>query len=227
MILVFDTVSRFCICGLYQGETCLARLCEDLGKGHGEHLIDQMRALLHQTGMDKTMISHIGVCTGPGSFTGMRIGVATARALALSLNVGAVGVSRFEALYCAMQQKFEQGKNCTVILPGPQDKFFVQFFNAHGVALDLPHQATIEEIAAQKPQLILSSQDDRETIIAALKGCNFIDFEILTFDRQTEFDALASIITAMKLDGKGAQQSRPSPLYMRAPDAKLQTPLNL
>jgi len=151
LILALDSVTELCHCALYRQGVFLARQCDELGKGHGEHLIGQIETLLHQTGVDKNSISRIGVNVGPGSFTGMRIGVATARSLARALAIEAVGVNRFEAIHYGIRQAYSQQEECShvIILPSVQNKFSVQIFDEIGQALTPPHQAKGEEIIAQ------------------------------------------------------------------------------
>lgn len=71
---------------------------EDMGTGQAERLMPLLEELLVEAGLCWRDIGRIGVGVGPGNFTGVRIGVAAARGLALSLGVRAVGVSVLEAL---------------------------------------------------------------------------------------------------------------------------------
>lgn len=67
-------------------------------RGHAEALMGLIDDVLTEAGADYAALTKIGVCTGPGSFTGVRVGVASARGLALGLGIPAIGVSRLEAL---------------------------------------------------------------------------------------------------------------------------------
>jgi len=218
LTLALDTVTGLCACALYQHGVCLARLCDDIGKGHGEHLIGQIEMLISRADIDKSAISHIGVNTGPGSFTGMRIGVATVRALGLALQIKAVGVNRFEAIRYAVAQAGSQQNNrpCAVILPAVQDQFSIQIFEANGTPLSLPYQATVEEIIAQLPPCpIVLSGNANETIAAELKNRRLIDVDRVDVTPEAELDAIAAIATAAS-----PPYQPPIPLYMRPADAK-------
>lgn len=95
-----------------------------MDRGHAEALFPMIDAVLAEAEADMDAITRIGVCTGPGSFTGVRIGVAAARGLALGLGVPAIGVTRFEALYRPGDTK--------VILPGRGGEVMAQDFAANG-----------------------------------------------------------------------------------------------
>ena len=69
-----------------------------MARGHAEALFPMIEDVLAEGHVAWTDISRIGVCTGPGSFTGIRAGVAAARGLALGLGVPAVGITRLEAV---------------------------------------------------------------------------------------------------------------------------------
>ncbi|MGR3467734.1 MAG: tRNA (adenosine(37)-N6)-threonylcarbamoyltransferase complex dimerization subunit type 1 TsaB [Shimia sp.] len=69
-----------------------------MAKGQAEALFPLSEALLGQAGLGWRDLTRLAVCTGPGNFTGIRIGVSAVRGLALSLGVPAIGVSTFEAV---------------------------------------------------------------------------------------------------------------------------------
>ena len=69
-----------------------------MDRGHAERLFPLIDACMAEAGLAPNTLDLIAVCTGPGNFTGARIGVAAARGLALSASAISVGVDRFEAL---------------------------------------------------------------------------------------------------------------------------------
>ena len=66
-------------------------------RGQAERLMTLLNGLLEGASLDWSDIAKIGVCTGPGNFTGIRIAVSAARGLALGLEIPAIGISSFEA----------------------------------------------------------------------------------------------------------------------------------
>ncbi|WP_444870364.1 tRNA (adenosine(37)-N6)-threonylcarbamoyltransferase complex dimerization subunit type 1 TsaB [Rhodobacter capsulatus] len=98
LVLGFDTSAAHCAAALVRGGTVLATRAEDMAKGQAERLMPLLEELLAEAGLGWHDLDALGVGTGPGNFTGVRISVAAARGLALGLGIPAVGVSVFEAL---------------------------------------------------------------------------------------------------------------------------------
>lgn len=98
LTLAFDATAGRCAVGLFDGGAPVAERVEAMDRGHAERLFPLFAACLEEAGLPPEDIDLIAVCTGPGNFTGARIGVAAARGLALSANAVAVGVDRLEAL---------------------------------------------------------------------------------------------------------------------------------
>lgn len=98
LILGIDSSAAQCAAALVlDGETRVTR-AEPMTKGQAERLAPLVQALLAEAGAAPADLSAIAVCTGPGNFTGVRIGVAFARGLSLSVGRPAVGVPRLDAL---------------------------------------------------------------------------------------------------------------------------------
>jgi tRNA threonylcarbamoyladenosine biosynthesis protein TsaB len=76
-----------------RGETLLREDYEERDSGHAERLMPMLDTLMHNAGVTFAEIDRIAVTIGPGSFTGLRIGVATARALSLALNKPTVAMT--------------------------------------------------------------------------------------------------------------------------------------
>jgi tRNA threonylcarbamoyladenosine biosynthesis protein TsaB len=102
VILAFDTATASTIVGVLDGETLVeARHDPPLG-GRPEHA-PRLLPLVHDVVDDWDAIDRIGVGIGPGSFTGLRIGIATARALAQARGLPLVGVSTLEVIARRLQ----------------------------------------------------------------------------------------------------------------------------
>ena len=93
VVLGFDTSAAHCAAALLRGDAILAHRHEEMGKGQAERLFPLLEDLLSEAGLTWRDLHVIGVGIGPGNFTGIRIAVAAARGLALSLGIPAIGIS--------------------------------------------------------------------------------------------------------------------------------------
>jgi len=95
--LAFDTSGPWCSVALVSGNQVLAHRHEAMERGQGERLFEVIAKTMKDAGAGWADLAAIGVGTGPGNFTGIRIGVSAARGLSLGLGIPAIGVDRFEA----------------------------------------------------------------------------------------------------------------------------------
>jgi tRNA threonylcarbamoyladenosine biosynthesis protein TsaB len=101
-VLVVDTALGLCTAGLFEVEGAdvrrLGLRSEPMAKGHSERLAGFARDTMAEAGLDFGAIDRIGVTAGPGSFTGLRVGLAFAQGLGAALDRPVVGVSSLDAL---------------------------------------------------------------------------------------------------------------------------------
>lgn len=97
-ILAFDTSGSWCAVALLVADRVRAQRFEPMARGQGERLFPVIEETMAEAAIGWADLAAIGVGTGPGNFTGIRIGVAAARGLALGLRIPAIGIDRFAAL---------------------------------------------------------------------------------------------------------------------------------
>lgn len=98
LILGIDTATKSCTVGLVKDGEVLVNYEVNIGMTHSEGLLPQIEQIFSRTGINKKDIELISVSIGPGSFTGLRIGLATAEAMAYSWKIPLTGVNTLKAL---------------------------------------------------------------------------------------------------------------------------------
>jgi tRNA threonylcarbamoyladenosine biosynthesis protein TsaB len=198
--LVIDSATEACSAALFEGDELLAGAWEVIGRGHAERLVPMIAELPGKGRAERVVVS-----LGPGSFTGVRIGLAAARALGLAWRAEVLGYPTL-ALVAAMARAEHPGP-LTVCMTGGHGEWFVQDFGADG----LPEH----DLRSQTPEAALN--DIRYSVAAGSKAR-----ELLQYDGAgtTVLDILPDARTFPLLP-KALLTSSLAPLYGRPPDARL------
>src|SRR5687768_8857980 len=100
LVLAFDTTLGACSAAIFDAGAgrLLAHAYEPLERGHAERLVGMVRDVLFRSGVEISAIDRIAVTVGPGTFTGVRIGLALARGLKLALGTPVCGLTSLEAI---------------------------------------------------------------------------------------------------------------------------------
>ncbi len=125
-ILAFDTSAAYCAAALLSGDQIVADVHIPMEKGQSEALLPLLEQILATANLRWQDLTALAVGTGPGNFTGVRIAVATARGLALGLQIPAIGVTRLAAL------AYGHPRPITVIEDARRDQVYVQTFTDNG-----------------------------------------------------------------------------------------------
>ncbi len=120
-VLAIDTSTSVLRLALRFGSDRVVKLNEDIGASHGQMLIRKIQDLLNGAGIQTRQLGALVICTGPGSFTGLRIGLAAAKGIAEALDIPIVGVSLFDI--AALKLKGVAGEVC-VVVPFKRDECF-------------------------------------------------------------------------------------------------------
>lgn len=145
------------------GEDNVEVLIEEIAKGHAEILFDRVQTLLTRASATYADLTHISVTTGPGSFTGLRIGISAARGLAVALKIPVVGVPNLFALSLSV----ETGP-VDVILDARRSEYYVQSFSAPGVPASKAALIPVEAALASYPDPGATAITDPQVDIAKL-----------------------------------------------------------
>jgi tRNA threonylcarbamoyladenosine biosynthesis protein TsaB len=219
-LLAFDTclgavsaaVCRVDAAGLH----VLADAYEARTTGHAERLMPIIEDTVARSGIGLRDIDRLAVSLGPGSFTGVRIGVAAARALALATGKPALGVTSLAAMAHEARQVLgdrAKGRLLAVAVDARAGMTYVQLFEDGGTTRPPVLVAAAEAadmIGAQRSCIVVGS-----AAVAVADAIAGGQAEVALVDLQPHARAVAAL--AADLDPGGA----PRPLYLRRPDAKL------
>lgn len=128
IILAIDTCEGSCSAALVAGDAVLAARSEAIGRGHAERLLPMIDEMLHEAGYTYDGVERIAVTVGPGTFTGLRIGLSVARGLGLALNKPVIGLTSLQVL--AAQAGAGEGERVHAVLMGRGGQAFYQAFSA-------------------------------------------------------------------------------------------------
>ena len=198
MILVIETATAACSAALVEGEAVIDERHELVGRGHAERLVPMIEALL--AGRRPTSIL---VDCGPGSFTGVRVGLAAAHGLALGWGVPLAGFSSMAAVAAAPGLG---GGEIAVALEGGHGQLFVQTFGEEVMRpLDTLRSLPPAEAAAAIRAHRVAGSGARALVSARGGG---VAIELLP--RAADVVRLPLALRSLP----------PRPIYGRAPDAK-------
>lgn len=199
-MLAIECATEACSLALFEGETLLGARHEILGRGHAEHLVPLIASL-----PDRGRAQDIRVSLGPGSFTGVRIGLAAARALGLAWNAAVTGYPTL-ALVATMARLRHPGP-VSVCMAGGHGEWFVQNFRPDG----LPE----EEVCSVTPAIAATGWNHR-----TLAGNRVREMAALDDRARDVFDILPDARFVPDLPA-ALFSAELTPIYGRGPDTRL------
>lgn len=163
IVLAIDTSGPRLQLALAGGELAACHV-EDIAKGHAEILFDRIGQLLAEQGVTYGQLTRLAVTTGPGSFTGLRIGISAARGLALALDLPVIGMPNLLALSLGA----EPGQPVDVVIDARRDEFYAQSFAGPGAPQTPPALLTGEAARTRYPHEGASMISDPQVDILRL-----------------------------------------------------------
>jgi tRNA threonylcarbamoyladenosine biosynthesis protein TsaB len=199
MWLALDTSLDACTLALVEAGYVVAEIQQIIGKGHAEILPLLLDDLLKQNAHPK--VDAIAVCVGPGSFTGLRVGLAAAKALGLAWAVPVHGVSSLEAV--AHAARANQNGPMLIVHDAKRGQVYAQSFG-HDALPDM--QAMLPEQAADIALHHILSVAGSGVAMVRQHAPHLIGIDCLPYPEPLSLVACAHLPA--------------DPLYVRPPDAK-------
>ncbi|HYY37088.1 MAG TPA: tRNA (adenosine(37)-N6)-threonylcarbamoyltransferase complex dimerization subunit type 1 TsaB [Xanthobacteraceae bacterium] len=221
-VLAIDTALEACSAavldtsgGITASETAI------MTRGHAEALMPLLARVMIRAGIEFGDLDRIAVTTGPGSFTGLRVGISAARGIALAAGKSAIGLSTL-AGFAAPLIAEDDSTQVVAAIDARHDHIYLQVFGVNGRTLVGPRTATVRDAARAAmtaPARIIGSAAKK---LAA------------AWPKGAEPPLLVEQLGAPDIDwiarlGAAAAEAHgpPKPLYLRAPDAQPQNAARL
>lgn len=196
-LLAIDTSGRACSLALFEDDILIAERHEEIGRGHAERIIPWIAALPGGGRADAILVG-----CGPGSFTGLRVGIAAARALGLGWGVPVHGFGSLGLIAASV----EGVEPVQVAIEGGHGEVFVQCFTTGPFSILSDIQSLTPDAAAEQLAGDTIYGSGAACVVAA-KGSG----------KAYAAEARAALVLSLP---EASRNLCPSPIYGRAPDAK-------
>jgi len=137
LILSIETATRAGSLALARGTELLASYVGDAGSSHSTHLLEEIEKMLDEAGVTLADMDAFSVAAGPGSFTGLRIGLATVKSFAATLNRPCVGIQTLHAV----AHSAGESDATIALLPAGRGEVFAQRFAVTEVGIVQPFES--------------------------------------------------------------------------------------
>ena len=212
-VLAFDCSGAACSVALWVDGQIVAQHFAAMARGQAEVLMPQIERVMSEAGLDFSALEAIATAIGPGSFTGLRLGLAAARGLALAAGRPLVAVTSFEALLAGLSTVERAGRPVAVAIDSRRGPVFAQLFDGEGSPCGPPvslEPAEFDTWLPPDPVVILA--DIAADLPPARPGRSLYRAAIRAAD-------IARLVAGFGTPGIG--RLNPVPLYLRAPDVTL------
>ncbi|WP_135081639.1 tRNA (adenosine(37)-N6)-threonylcarbamoyltransferase complex dimerization subunit type 1 TsaB [Terasakiella sp. SH-1] len=216
-ILAMDTAAAACSVALWQEGAVTHHVLEEMARGHAEKLLPLVQNLLQDADVSIEDLDALAVTVGPGAFTGLRIGLASARGFAAASGKPVIGVTTLESLAHGTGQQA-----CPILcaLDAKRADLYAQLFDGDGLPLSEPVARLPENVVDLLPEdctqvVVAGDSFSRLKDLLAEKGVKAIPSDV----RLPNAHDVVEIAAGKGLPKEG--EGRPSAFYIRPPDAAL------
>jgi tRNA threonylcarbamoyladenosine biosynthesis protein TsaB len=202
------------------GERVLAHRFEVRTRGHAEALMPMLSAVMAEAGVTPATLGALAVTIGPGTFTGLRVGLAAARGLALARALPLVGVTTLEAVAAPVAAR--DGETIAAAFDARRGEIYLQVFDAAHAPVCEPMIVALDAALAHLPGASFVAVGTGAALVAEMLATKGLACRLAENAPQPDALAVAKIAHArLAAHGPDRFRAAPAPLYLRAPDAKL------
>ena len=211
--LAFDTTTSFCSVALLCEKKVQSVFSQSLDFGQSELLVVKIKEILDCQKLNISDLSLISVCTGPGSFTGVRSSIALARTFGLgSPKTALLGVSAFD-VYAASIEPSKRAEINAVIVETKRDDFYTAYYDQNLNKIEQGKTAFYDEIIADlRGKSVTFCGDGAERFLSKKSGLHI---------HEAIFDISPSVVTLAKIGlarFSNGEINFPKPIYLKAAD---------
>lgn len=231
-VLALDTSTAACSAAIWDTACVsghlIAHRYEPMDRGQSEALAPMIHEVLRDAGAAVREMDLLAVTTGPGAFTGVRIGLAMARSLGMSASLPVLGVSTMEAVAHGVPQAKRAGAWLVVVMDTKRDDVYVQTFDPLLAPVGSPEIILPDEIMRVMDGIpgnedILMAGDAAGRVVTYLRGPDLCgpgrDIRALQDIVLPDAAVVAAISAAGDLPTP--DMPFPTPIYLRPPYAKI------
>ncbi len=213
-ILCFDVSNNSCSVAISEGQNILFFEQEMRPSVQAENLMVMIERGLKETGKNYQDLDYLAVTVGPGSFTGIRIGLAAAKGILYTSDMKGIGINNFEAAYYRVQMQVKDCASAFVILNAYRHQVYVQEF-MHG-------KAKGESMLIDNSDIITKLKNKKVSTICTGSGMHVLYPELKNSEYLTilpRFPTIKAMHIARLADDKinKGEIAEVEPLYIRPP----------
>ena len=215
-LLAFDAAGRGCSAAVWRNGAVLAAERAAMARGQAERLVPMIESVLAAAGVEHAVLDALAVTTGPGAFTGVRIGLATARGYALALSIPAIGIGSLRAIAAGTDPAERAGRSVLVLIDAKRADVYAQAFHPDLSPAGDPMAVTADTLdAALPPGPLLLAGDGDAGAEAALRAAGR-DLHRSSAPALADPGTIAHLAAEQPLPDRDAPP--PRPVYLRPPD---------
>ena len=191
---------------------------QEMTRGHAEALLPMIECVCEQAQVPMSQLQRLAVTHGPGTFTGVRVGLSAMRGLALALNVPLCAIGTLHAMAAAAAVSDQP---LIVAVDARRDTYYTQVFDGQNQPLSAPQACSLAALESLLPDAAIRVAGSGASALCATEAQRFSALDIADHPHAAHVLRLAE---ALSDDIWATTGPHHEPLYLRPPDASLPNP---
>ena len=146
-LLAIETTTEICSVGLGNNGQCIALVESDKENSHAEKIMLFVDEILKQTGLNPSILNAVIISEGPGSYTGLRIGVSSAKGLCYALDIPLIAVSTLQSMAWGAKEKYPKFNQYCPMIDARRMEVYSAVYDSQLQAIKVPTNVIVDENA--------------------------------------------------------------------------------